>query len=125
MAGVSGPTGATGATGPQGAIGQTGAQGMGGSTGALGMSATSWNYTFKGNSDDILRSDSGQTREIARFMNQNPNSRLTINGPSKRYIHSVVEVLTDAGVPAARIQTGAFTDPNLNNGHRVDVMVSN
>jgi hypothetical protein len=98
---------------------------MGGSTGAVGNSAASWNYTFKGNSDDILKSDSGKTREIARYMQQNSSSQITLNGPSKRYVHSVFEALTDAGVPAAKIQTGAFTDPKLDNNHRVDVTVSN
>jgi hypothetical protein len=127
MAGVTGPTGATGSPGPQGVIGETGAQGVGGSTGAMGMAAPSpsWNYTFSGDRDDILGNDRNKAQEIASYMNQIPASRVTINGPSRRYVRSVVGVLQDAGVPASRIQTGAFTDPNLNNGNRVDVMVSN
>lgn len=130
MAGAVGPTGATGATGPQGMVGQTGAQGMGGPiavqgyTGAQGYAVPSWNYTFNGNSDSILSSDSGKSREIASYMNQNPSSRITIRGPSNRYNHSVAGALTDAGVPAAKIET-AFSDPMLRNNNRVDVLVSN
>lgn len=124
MAGVVGPTGATGATGPQGSVGQTGAQGGGGPVVVQGYGAPSWNYTFRGNSDDILSSDSGKSREIASYMNQNPSSRVTIRGPSNRYNHSVVQELANAGVPAARIDT-AFSDPMLRNNNRVDVTVSN
>ena len=124
-AGVAGPAGATGSTGPQGMVGRTGAQGTGGPTGAQGNTLPSWNYTFRGNSEDILNSDSGKSREIASYMNQNPSSRITIRGPSNRYNRSVVDALTDAGVPAAKIGTGAFTDPMLRNNSRVDVIVSN
>jgi hypothetical protein len=126
MAGLTGATGATGFTGPQGEIGRTGAQGYGGSsTGALGSWTPSWNYTFKGNSDDILRSDSYKAREIAGYVNQNPSAKIAIDGPSKRYVHSVYEALTEAGVPSNKIQTGTFTDPKLRNDHRVDVLVNN
>ena len=125
MAGLTGRTGATGPTGPQGSVGQTGAQGMGGSTGAMGMVAPSWSYTFRGIRDDISASDSGKAQEVANFMQQNPSTQVTLSGPARRYTDSVGEALRNAGVPASRIQRGAFTDPNVNNGHRVDVMVSN
>jgi hypothetical protein len=85
----------------------------------------SWNYTFNGRSDDILDSDKGKTRDIAGFMNQNSSARLTIDGPSKRYVHAVVEALTDAGIPKDKIQIGAATDPAIKNDHMVYVTVSN
>ncbi len=125
MAGVTGRTGATGPTGPQGAVGQTGAQGMGGSTGAMGMATPSWSYTFSGNRANVLASDSGKAQEIANYMQQNPSTQVTLSGPSRSNMDSVAIALRNAGVPAARIQRGAFTDSNLNNGNRVNVLVSN
>jgi hypothetical protein len=125
LAGVAGPTGATGAAGAQGGVGQTGAQGMGGSIGAGGSSNPSWSYTFGDRGNDILSSDRGKARDIVNYVNENPSSRVTIDGPNPRYVRSVVEALTDGGVSSARIQTGAFTDPRLRNAQRVDVMVSN
>ena len=125
MAGLTGRTGATGSTGPQGVVGQTGAQGMGGPTGAMGMVAPSWNYTFRGNSADILPSDSGKAREVANYMQQYPSTQITLSGPDGRYMNSVGEVLRTAGIPASRFQRGVFTAPDANNGHRVDVLFSN
>jgi outer membrane protein OmpA-like peptidoglycan-associated protein len=121
LAGVSGPTGATGLTGAQGAVGQTGAQGPGG-TGAQASWTPFRSYTFSGNSDDILRSDSGKAREIADYLNQNPSARVTIDGPNQRYTHSVADALKDAGVPMSKVQTGPYSAPRQNN--RVDVLIS-
>jgi hypothetical protein len=81
-------------------------------------------YTFPGYSDDIQRSDSNKSREVADYMNQNPSSRIAIDGPNPRYVHSVVESLTDAGVPAYKIQTSAVGDPQLRRERRVAVLVS-
>jgi hypothetical protein len=123
MAGLSGPIGATGAAGPQGSIGATGSQGplAGGSSGRWSFYR---DFTFAGNSDDILRSDSNKAREIADYLNRNPSARVAIDGPSQRYVHSVVDALKDAGVPAYKIQTGAFGDPQLKSDRRVAVLVS-
>jgi hypothetical protein len=123
MAGIAGPTGATGATGAQGFVGQTGAQG-----GQLGQYAAVSNvapfrsFTFAGRSDDILRSDKDKVREIADYMKQNPSAQITIDGPSQRYTHSVVDALRDAGVANNRMRTGPYSVQR--DGNRVDVLIS-
>ena len=121
MAGYSGPAGATGAAGPQGAVGPTGAQGA--SAGNGGWSSYR-DYTFNVNSDDILRSDGNKAREIADYTNRNPSSRLAIDGFNERRVNNVRNALIDAGVPAYKIQTGSFGDPQLRRDGRVAVLVS-
>ncbi len=91
----------------------------------MGMSTPSWNYTFSGNRANILASDSGKAQEVANYVQQNPSTQITLSGPDRRYLDSVGDALRNAGVPASRIQRGSLTDPNVNNGHRVDVLVSN
>jgi len=126
MAGISGPTGATGASGPQGAVGPTGAQGpMAGSASANARWTLYRDFTFAGNSDDILRSDRSKVQDIANYLNQNPSARVAIDGPSQRYVHSVVDALKDAGVPAYKMQTGSFDNSQMRGDRRVAVMVSN
>ena len=128
MAGIAGPTGRSGDIGPQGSVGPTGAQGPIG-TGAMGSAVGGWSlyrdFTFNRNSDDILRADSSKPREIADYLSQNPSARVSIDGPNKRYVHSVYEALTDAGVPKSKIQTGAYDNSQQRADHRVAVMVSN
>ncbi|OGA23081.1 MAG: hypothetical protein A3H34_04975 [Betaproteobacteria bacterium RIFCSPLOWO2_02_FULL_67_19] len=119
---MAGPTGRTGAAGAQGSIGQTGAQGPGGTTVALWTSFR--DYTFVGNSDDILRSDSGKAQEIADYLNRNPSARIAIDGPNERYVHSVVDALKDVGVPIDKMQTGAVGNAQLRRDRRVEVLVS-
>ena len=122
LGGIAGPAGATGAAGPQGAIGPIGAQGP-----MVGNG--SWNayrdYTFNTNSNEILRSDSGKAREIASYMDQNPSRRVGIDGSNERRVGVVRDALMVAGVPASKIQTGAFGDPQLRRDGRVAVLVSN
>ena len=125
LAGISGPTGATGAAGAQGSIGPTGAQGPLAGTTAGGNWRFYRDFTFAGNSDDILRSDSNKAKEIADYLKQNPTFRVAIDGPSQRYVHSVVDALKDAGVPSHKMQTGAYGDPQLRADRRVAVQVSN
>jgi hypothetical protein len=126
MAGLSGPVGATGSVGPQGAIGSTGAQGQ---LAQGGNSNSIWSlyrdFTFEGRSDDIIRADRNKSREIANYLSQNPSARVAIDGPSQRYVHSVVDALKDAGVPTNKMQTGNFGDPQLRGDRRVAVLVSN
>jgi outer membrane protein OmpA-like peptidoglycan-associated protein len=120
MAGISGPTGATGAAGRQGSVGPTGAQGpMAGGGG--------WNsyrdYTFNLNSDAILISDSNKASEIADYLNQNPSARVAIDGSNPQRVNNVRNALLNAGVPAHKIQTGAFGDPQNRRNSRVAVLV--
>lgn len=121
MAGYAGPTGATGAAGPQGSVGATGAQGpMAG-----GGNWTSYrDYSFNVNSYDILSSDGNKAREIADYMNQNPSARIAIDGANGRRVNRVRDALINAGVPAYKIQTGSFGDPQQRSDGRVSVLVS-
>jgi outer membrane protein OmpA-like peptidoglycan-associated protein len=81
-------------------------------------------YSFNVNSDEILRSDGNKAREIADYMNQNPSARVAIDGNSERRVNRVRNALIDAGVPADKIQTGSFGDPQQRRDNRVAVLVS-
>ena len=126
LAGVSGPTGATGATGPQGAVGMTGAQGPLASAGA---SSTGWSlyrsYDFAVARDDIRDVDSNKAAQVADHMRNNPTYRVALDGTSNRRVGAVRDALIAAGVPASKIQTGAYGDPQLRTERHVAVLVSN
>jgi outer membrane protein OmpA-like peptidoglycan-associated protein len=121
MVGVSGPTGAAGAAGAQGNVGPTGAQGpMVGSSG--------WNsyldYTFNSNDDNIISGDRDKAREIAAYMNNNPSALIALDGSNAQRVNNVRGALLNAGVPASRIQTGAYGNPQYRHNSRVAVLVS-
>jgi outer membrane protein OmpA-like peptidoglycan-associated protein len=82
-------------------------------------------YTFNPNSNEILRSDSGKAKEIANWMDQNPSRQIGLDGSNERRVVVVRDALIVAGVPASKIQTGAFGDPQLRRDGRVGVLVSN
>jgi len=122
MAGLTGPAGATGRTGPQGTIGPIGQQGASGA----GENWSSYrDYRFNVNSDDILSSDGNKAREVADYLQQNPSARVAIDGSSERRVSRVRTALMDAGVPAYKIQTGAFGDAQQRRDGQVMVLVSN
>jgi outer membrane protein OmpA-like peptidoglycan-associated protein len=81
-------------------------------------------YTFNTNSNEILRSDSGKASDIAYYMDQNPSYRIGLDGANADRVVVVREALIVAGVPAAKIQTGTFGDPQLRHDDRVAVLVS-
>ena len=58
-------------------------------------------------------------------MNRNPSARVAIDGSSERRVGRVRTALLDAGVPAHKIQTGSFGDPQTRRDGRVAVLVSN
>jgi outer membrane protein OmpA-like peptidoglycan-associated protein len=122
LGGITGATGARGAAGPQGPIGPTGAQGP--MVGNSGWSAYR-DYTFNANSNEILGSDSSKAREVANYTDRNPSVRVGIDGSNERRVVVVRDALIVAGVPASKIQTGAFGDPQLRRDGRVGVLVSN
>ena len=82
-------------------------------------------FTFAGRSDDILSSDSDKPRQIAEYTRRNPSNKIAIDGPNKRYVHSVYDALIDAGVPASRIETGTYGNAQTRQDHQVVVLVSN
>lgn len=132
--GPRGPAGATGPRGPQGPTGQRGAPGAdlagppgpAGSTGpagAQGMTGlTSFsNFLFDFDKADIRPSETNKVGEIAAYMRQNPSIQVGIDGfadprgtdvynqaLSERRVNAIRDALIDGGVPAYKIQTGAF-----------------
>jgi outer membrane protein OmpA-like peptidoglycan-associated protein len=75
------------------------------------------------NSDDIRDSDRTKAGEIADYMNANPSYHIGIDGANERRVRTVRDALIGAGVPASRITTGAFGDPELRRDGRVSVLV--
>lgn len=75
--------------------------------------------------DDIQRAGTNKPREISNHLNQNPSSRVAINGEEARSVTAVSEALLRTGVPASRMQTGGYSDPQRRDERRVDVTVSN
>lgn len=90
------------------------------------MARSGWrpfrDYAFSPNSDEILQSDGNKAWVIAEFMKQNPSLRTAIDGLNARRAGSVRDALLNAGVPADRILTGAYGDPQLRRENRVMVL---
>ena len=132
MAGTTGSTGPAGDAGPQGEAGATGAQGPAGVIGCWTSYRAFW---FDSESANIRSSDMDQVSEIANYMEQNPSLKVGIDGSipggsasSKQILagHRVVTVrqaLINAGVPASRIETGAFGNVKLAQDRRVEVLI--
>ncbi|MNC89187.1 hypothetical protein D3C83_50890 [compost metagenome] len=57
-------------------------------------------------------------------MNQNPSARIAIDGSNAQRVGTVRNALINAGVPAYKIQTGSFGDPQQRRDGRVAVLVS-
>jgi hypothetical protein len=58
-------------------------------------------------------------------MNQNPSFRVAIDGSNSGRVSKVRDALIEAGVPASRIQIGAYGDPQVRRNSHVGVLVSN
>jgi hypothetical protein len=82
-------------------------------------------YTFSTNSNVIQSVDSNKAREIATYAIANPSRQIGLDGADERRVVVVRDALIVAGVPAAKIQTGAFGDPQARRDSRVGVLVSN
>lgn len=145
--GVSGATGAqgyamagrAGAAGPSGDVGAEGPTGPTGAQGRVGM-VNQWTryreITFESDAADIEPSGMNTISGIAAYMAQNPSLELGIDGSinsastdptnqdlSNRRVSAVRDALVQAGVPAYKIQIGAFGDPQLRRNRRVDVLL--
>ena len=79
-------------------------------------------YAFSPNSDEILQSDGNKAWEIAESMKQNPSLRAAVDGLNALRAGSVRDALLNAGVPADRILTGAYGNPQLRRENRVMVL---
>lgn len=129
MAGMTGLTGPDGKAGPQGPAGQTGAQGPAGVVDRWTSYRAFW---FESDTSDLRDSDMDQVSEIADYMEQNPSLKVGIDGSithssdkdmAGRRVDTVRTALISAGVPASRIETGAFGDANLARERRVEVLL--
>lgn len=134
MAGVAGPAGRPGPAGPQGSVGPEGARGPGG---AINGWVSFRDFTFQYGSAEIQYFDAVKVTETAAYMSNNPSLQVAIDGSmdprgtdprnqslNDRRIGAVRDALINAGVPASRIQTGTFGDPQLTRDRRVEVLVS-
>jgi len=134
MAGVAGRTGHAGSAGTQGPTGATGAQGP---AGVVDRWTSFRDFMFEYDRADIQPADTSKVSEIAAYMRQNPSLQVGLDGSidprgtdprnqalSDRRVDAVRDALIRAGVPANKIQTGAFGDAQLARDRRVEVLIS-
>ena len=114
-----------------------------GATGARGVVGlvegwTSYReFLFDNDRSDLQAADSRKINEIAAYLKQNPSLQVGVDGSmdpqgtdprnqglSDRRVNAVRNALIQAGVPARRIQTGAFGDEELRRDRRVEVLIS-
>jgi outer membrane protein OmpA-like peptidoglycan-associated protein len=121
-------------TGPQGPPGGIGAQGP---TGIVSRWTSYRDFWFAFDNSDLQASDTSTVSGIAEYMTQNPSLSVGIDGSmdprgsdprnqglSDRRVSRVRDALIQAGVPAHRIQTGAFGDAGQRRDRRVEVLIS-
>jgi outer membrane protein OmpA-like peptidoglycan-associated protein len=134
MVGNAGAMGPSGGAGAQGPIGPTGAQGP---AGVVGHWTAYRDFTFYTDRTDLQPSDVTMANEIAGYMAHNPSLQIGIDGSTNpsggastdqdlnnRRVEAVHNALINAGVPASKIQTGAFGDPQLRRDGRVEVLIA-
>lgn len=132
-AGVVGVAGRSGPAGEQGQVGATGAQGH---VGVVDRWTSYREFNFDYKRADIRSSDTDKTSEIATYMKKNPSLRVGLDGSmdarsssqsknlGDQRVNAVRDALINAGVPAHRIQKGAFSDKRPRPDRRVEVLIS-
>ena len=133
VAGPAGPAGPMGVAGPQGPAGQqgvAGVQGPAGPAGIQGPAGVPWttfkDILFDSNSATIRTDEVVKVSEIAKYAKQNPSVMVGLDGYtdpfgtdgynqglSERRVGVIRDALIQAGVPAARIHSGAFGESRL------------
>jgi outer membrane protein OmpA-like peptidoglycan-associated protein len=126
--GYSGPAGATGPTGPTGALGPAG---------VVGRWTAYREFWFDYDKADMHDPNGNTINEIAAYLKQNPSLQVGIDGSmdshgsdphnqdlSDRRVNAVRQALLQAGVPADRIQTGAYGAETQRRDRRVGVLIS-
>jgi len=134
MIGSAGETGPSGAAGAQGPMGATGAQGP---AGIVAHWTKYREFTFNADQADLQPSELTMVNEIAGYMAQNPSLQIGIDGftnpdggasnnqdLNNRRVEAVQNALINAGVPASKIQNGAFGNPQLRRDGRVEVLIA-
>jgi len=154
-AGVAGPAGPAGPQGPAGPYGAAGVQGPAGAMGAQGqagaVTVARWtkfkDILFDFDKSELRANETGKVSEIAAYLQQNPTVVVGIDGYSdprgsdkynqalsERRVNTIRDALMGAGVPAAKITTGAFGEMRLKcndstqecwqSDRRVEVLIS-
>ena len=130
-----GMTGPQGLQGPQGPAGLAGKEGPGGPAGAQGVSGPAgpqrpWvaftDFLFDFDQSVVRSSETSKVDKLGQYMKDNPNIEVGIDGYadprgtmqynqplSQRRVDAVKAALVSAGVPSAKIQTGAFGETRL------------
>ena len=148
--GAQGPTGKTGApgyalSGPPGEIGPAGPPGPQGSAGPSGAPSVTgiverWTtyreFTFESTGVNIPASEIDRASEVAAYLVLNPSLDVGIDGTldAGKYDRSACDLsilravsvrtaLLQAGVPAYKIQRGAFADPDRRHDGQIQVLV--
>jgi len=146
--GAAGATGATGATGTQGGTsrgvvgpagpqGSAGEQGETGSTGQKGVAGVVAEWTsyreflFTGTNDKLQAEDADRIAVIVAYMKENPSLHIGIDGDRNPQhpelctsrVDAVRNALIDAGMPASKIEVGAFGDAKARREGRVELLL--
>jgi outer membrane protein OmpA-like peptidoglycan-associated protein len=87
-------------------------------------------FRFSGESAEISASDKTKVAEIADYIKNNPSLEVGIDGYrsranrglNNRRINAVRDSLVTSGIPADRIKTGEFGNPELRTDGRVEVL---
>jgi len=132
-AGVVGAVGSAGKAGPKGLAGAAGAPGP---AGVVSLWTLYRDFRFDYNQSDLQSSETNKVSEIARYLQANPSLKVAIDGSmdprgsdprnqdlSDRRVSAIRDALVKAGVPATKIQMGAFGDTRLARDRRVAVLV--
>src|SRR4051812_7454423 len=131
--GVKGATGRAGDAGAQGVVGSTGAQGPAGIVDRWTSYRDIW---FDYNNAELQAADQGKIADAADYLQKNPSLKIGIDGSmdprgtdprdqelANLRVRTIRSALIAAGVPASRIQTGAFGNPSLARDRRVEVLL--
>ena len=125
--GPAGPPGPLGPAGPAGDVGPGGAAGVAGPTGPAGLKGVDavWqtfaDILFEFDKTDIRPSEASKIADLMSYLQKNPNFAAGLDGYadprgtnkynlalSGRRVNAVRDSLVKAGVPAAKVTTGAF-----------------
>jgi len=126
-AGPAGPMGPAGPAGPPGPIGLMGNVGPAGAPGSAGVRWTTFkDILFDFDKSNVRPSEQVEVNQIASYLLENPAFTVGLDGHadprgtdaynqalSERRVNAIKAALVKAGVPAEKIQTGAFGESRL------------
>ena len=133
-AGPAGPMGPAGPAGPQGPGGPMGGAGVAGAAGASGVQWTTFkDILFDFDKSNLRANEQPEINQIAAYLQQNPAFTVGIDGHadprgtdaynqalSERRVNTIKAALMKAGVPAEKIQTGAFGESKPKCGEKTE-----